>query len=108
MKRLLLFTILLSAAVFTKTLAQDTSIFPKGEIATVDNHTGTVWPAILLNRIRLLAVVGRQRSYQSLHGYRSVCEGKWKVDVRLTIIHQANGSVRHPLFNHTIHGKFNQ
>jgi len=23
--------------------AQDVSTFPKGEIATVDNHTGTIW-----------------------------------------------------------------
>ena len=43
MKRLLLFTILLSAALFTKAVAQDASIFPKGEISTTDNHTGTIW-----------------------------------------------------------------
>ncbi|TMI90410.1 MAG: cupin domain-containing protein [Bacteroidetes bacterium] len=43
MKRLLLVTILLSAALFTKAVAQDASIFPKGEISTADNHTGTIW-----------------------------------------------------------------
>jgi len=43
MKRLLLFTMALSAALFTKVVAQEASIFPKGEISTADNHTGTVW-----------------------------------------------------------------
>ena len=43
MKQTLLFTILLSAALFTKAVAQDSSIFPKGEISNTDNHTGTVW-----------------------------------------------------------------
>src|SRR5207247_9497940 len=43
MKLLLLVTILLSAALFTKAVAQDASIFPKGEISTADNHTGTIW-----------------------------------------------------------------
>lgn len=43
MRRLLLFTILLSAGLFTKAVAQDASIFPKGEISTTDNHTGTIW-----------------------------------------------------------------
>jgi len=43
MKRLLPVTILLSAALFTKAVAQDASIFPKGEISTADNHTGTIW-----------------------------------------------------------------
>ncbi len=43
MKRVLIFTILLSAAVFSKAMAQDASIFPKGEISTTDNHTGTIW-----------------------------------------------------------------
>lgn len=35
--------ILISAAFYSKVVAQDTSIFPKGEISTTDNHTGTVW-----------------------------------------------------------------
>lgn len=43
MKKVLYLTILLSASVFTKVLAQRASIFPKGEISTTDNHTGTVW-----------------------------------------------------------------
>ncbi|HEY1056926.1 MAG TPA: DUF4440 domain-containing protein [Emticicia sp.] len=42
MKKLLYLTLILSA-IFTKTVAQETSIFPKGEISTTDNHTGTVW-----------------------------------------------------------------
>jgi 4-carboxymuconolactone decarboxylase len=33
----------LSAALLNKTVAQDAPIFPKGEISTTDNHTGTVW-----------------------------------------------------------------
>ncbi len=43
MKRLLLFTILLSAVQFTNAVAQDASIFPKGEISMTDNHTGKIW-----------------------------------------------------------------
>ena len=43
MKRLLLFTILFSPALFIKVAAQDAFIFPKGEISTTDNHTGTIW-----------------------------------------------------------------
>ena len=40
----LLFTILLSAVLFTSALAQDASIFPKGEIGkNTDNYTGTIW-----------------------------------------------------------------
>ena len=42
MKRVL-YTILLSAALSTHAAAQDASIFPKGEISTTDNHTGTIW-----------------------------------------------------------------
>ena len=38
-----LYTILLSAALLTKAMAQDASIFPKGEISTTNNHTGAVW-----------------------------------------------------------------
>jgi quercetin dioxygenase-like cupin family protein len=43
MLRQVLYTIFLSAALSIQVIAQDTSIFSKGEIATVDNHTGTVW-----------------------------------------------------------------
>jgi quercetin dioxygenase-like cupin family protein len=43
MKKAFYFTILLSAALSTQTLVQDTPIFPKGEISTTNNHTGTVW-----------------------------------------------------------------
>ena len=28
---------------FTKVIAQDSTVFPKGEVSTTDNHTGTVW-----------------------------------------------------------------
>ncbi|MFI5185430.1 MAG: cupin domain-containing protein [Chitinophagales bacterium] len=41
--KLVLFTILFSAALFIETMAQDSSIFPKGEISTTDNHTGKIW-----------------------------------------------------------------
>jgi 4-carboxymuconolactone decarboxylase len=37
-----LYTTLLLVALSTKAVAQDSAIFPKGEIATVNNHTGTV------------------------------------------------------------------
>jgi 4-carboxymuconolactone decarboxylase len=44
MKKVLFFTILLSAALTTGAVAQDTAIFPKGEIgANTDNYTGTIW-----------------------------------------------------------------
>ena len=43
MKQALYFTIFLCAAVSTRVVAQDASIFPKGEISTTDNHTGTIW-----------------------------------------------------------------
>lgn len=43
MKKQLLFTILFVAALSAQMKAQDVSIFPIGEIATVDNHTGTIW-----------------------------------------------------------------
>ncbi|TDE29933.1 DUF4440 domain-containing protein [Flavobacterium ranwuense] len=39
----LFYIILIAVTLFTKAGAQDTSLFPKGEIATVNNHTGTVW-----------------------------------------------------------------
>jgi len=35
--------IVLTIALSTQVIAQDSSIFPKGEISTTDNHTGTVW-----------------------------------------------------------------
>jgi len=38
-----LYTILLSAALSNQVMAQDASIFPKGEISNANNHTGTVW-----------------------------------------------------------------
>lgn len=37
------FTILLFATLSIQAKAQDAPIFPKGEISTTDNHTGTVW-----------------------------------------------------------------
>ena len=43
MKQVLYFTIFLCAAVSTRVVAQDASIFPRGEISTTDNHTGTIW-----------------------------------------------------------------
>ena len=39
----ILYTALLCVAFSSWLQAQDASIFPKGEIATVNNHTGTVW-----------------------------------------------------------------
>src|ERR1700681_575070 len=35
--------IFLSVAMSTQAVAQDASIFPKGEISTTNNHTGTIW-----------------------------------------------------------------
>ena len=35
--------ILLVIALSAKVVGQDSSIFPKGEISTTDNHTGTIW-----------------------------------------------------------------
>ena len=43
MKKALYCTILLCILLSARALAQDVAIFPKGEIATVNNHTGTVW-----------------------------------------------------------------
>lgn len=43
MKEIIFFTIALFALTTTKMLAQAESIFPKGEISTTDNHTGTIW-----------------------------------------------------------------
>jgi quercetin dioxygenase-like cupin family protein len=42
MKKLMLF-MLLCVTVMTHASAQDAPIFPKGEISTTNNHTGTVW-----------------------------------------------------------------
>ena len=39
-----LYLILFSTALFTKAIAQDSSIFPKGEIGkNTNNYTGTIW-----------------------------------------------------------------
>ena len=43
MKQVLYLMILLSAALPIQVVAQDAPIFPKGEISTTDNHTGTIW-----------------------------------------------------------------
>jgi 4-carboxymuconolactone decarboxylase len=37
------YTILFFSALSFQVTAQDNSIFPKGEISTTDNHTGTIW-----------------------------------------------------------------
>ena len=37
------YIIVFLSALYIKAAAQDNSVFPKGEIATVNNHTGTVW-----------------------------------------------------------------
>lgn len=43
MKKALYLAIVLSFAFSAQLMAQDSPIFPKGNVATVDNHTGTVW-----------------------------------------------------------------
>ena len=44
MKRVLYLTILLSATVCTRVAAQDSTIFPRGEIGkNTNNYTGTIW-----------------------------------------------------------------
>jgi 4-carboxymuconolactone decarboxylase len=44
MKKLLFLMALLTANLFNQLMAQNAnSIFPKGEISTTDNHTGTIW-----------------------------------------------------------------
>jgi 4-carboxymuconolactone decarboxylase len=43
MKQVLFFTIVLLASLSNQAQAQDAPIFPKGDISTTDNHTGTVW-----------------------------------------------------------------
>ncbi len=48
MKRIFYLTIVLLAAVTTSATAQETTIFPKGEIAkNTDNYTGRIWLSIL-------------------------------------------------------------
>lgn len=42
MKKALYLTVVLAFAFSVQLVAQE-SPFPKGEVATVDNHTGTVW-----------------------------------------------------------------
>jgi len=43
MKKVMYLTVLMSAALSFRVAAQDASIFPKGEISTTNNHTGTIW-----------------------------------------------------------------
>jgi 4-carboxymuconolactone decarboxylase len=43
MKKSLTIAMLFASSFFSEILAQDVSVFPKGEISTADNHTGTVW-----------------------------------------------------------------
>lgn len=43
MKQVIYVIILAIAALSYRAVAQDSSIFPLGEISTTDNHTGTVW-----------------------------------------------------------------
>lgn len=47
MKKALYLTVFVSFAFACQLMAQESSIFPKGKVATVDNHTGTVWLAEL-------------------------------------------------------------
>ena len=43
MQKRILVAILILVIVSGHLVAEVSSVFPKGEIATVDNHTGTVW-----------------------------------------------------------------
>ncbi len=43
MKKVFCLTILLSTVLTTQVIAQEASVFSKGEISATDNHTGTVW-----------------------------------------------------------------
>jgi quercetin dioxygenase-like cupin family protein len=44
MKKVLYLMVVFSAALSTSAMAQDSSIFPKGEIGkNTDNYTGTIW-----------------------------------------------------------------
>ena len=49
MKQALFIVMLVITALCNRAKAQSSSIFPKGEIATVNNHTGTVWLSELNN-----------------------------------------------------------
>jgi quercetin dioxygenase-like cupin family protein len=43
MKKVLYYTILVSAFLCTRAVAQTIAIFPRGEISKTNNHTGDVW-----------------------------------------------------------------
>jgi 4-carboxymuconolactone decarboxylase len=43
MNHVVLSTILFAATLLSKGDAQAVTVFPKGEISTTDNHTGTIW-----------------------------------------------------------------
>jgi quercetin dioxygenase-like cupin family protein len=43
MKKVLYLMVLLSGVLSAQAVAQNASIFPKGEISTANNHTGTIW-----------------------------------------------------------------
>lgn len=43
MIRILCIAVLLVAALVNRAAAQGSPVFPRGEISTADNHTGTVW-----------------------------------------------------------------
>ena len=38
-----LYVMIFFAALYSKAMAQENAAFPKGEISTTDNHTGTIW-----------------------------------------------------------------
>lgn len=60
----LLFTILLSAVFFTSAMAQDSSIFPKGEIGkNTNNYAGTIWLNELSKPDSILKFVVAQAVY---------------------------------------------
>jgi quercetin dioxygenase-like cupin family protein len=43
MKKVLIIILFIAPVLCNTSMAQDSSLFPKGEIATINNHTGTVW-----------------------------------------------------------------
>jgi quercetin dioxygenase-like cupin family protein len=43
MKKALFVSLLLAFVFSGRVVAQDSSVFPKGNVSTTDNHTGTVW-----------------------------------------------------------------
>ena len=47
MKKALFLTVLWSFAFSAQLIAQESPAFPKGQVSTVDNHTGTVWLSLL-------------------------------------------------------------